>query len=111
MTIFWFSFLLVGAFAVTALEGNGESPLAPLYRAADPNRVANSYIVKFKHESSDFDIEQHWQAIGKDLSSAKGFHYFPATSGYTAYMASHLLSFPLSFEILMDDLLYRIVQP
>lgn len=80
-----------GLALVVAVEKNGEpSPLAPLYREADHNRVADSFIVVFKQDGDEY-IEQHWQTIGMDLSSSEDFHCFSAISGYTASMVRDLL--------------------
>lgn len=57
---------------------------APLYGANHPDKVPNAYLVMFKFNASH-TLDQHWQTIGKDLSSSEGkrFHDLSCLSGYT----------------------------
>lgn len=67
-----------------------ESYRAPMYGESQINQAPIAYIAMFKH-SSAHDIDQHWEAIGMNLSSSEEFRKLPLLSGYTATMVSTLL--------------------
>lgn len=62
--------------------------LAPLHEEGDPDQVPGQYIVAFK---PGYTVEEHWQNIGRNVSSFPEFVHYDELSGYAAEMVSDLL--------------------